>query len=96
MWSIQSHKVFNIEHHLFTPLTAPTMDAATFGLLHENPYFLDKMFMLMSRLNRMELSEEETCLFMALQLLYTGAVLLSFGFSPHFLWSFLIRDKRSD
>ncbi|ELT92706.1 hypothetical protein CAPTEDRAFT_187470 [Capitella teleta] len=48
------------------------MDVASSRLLHnDDGEYMDTLFRIMERMHKLELSEEETCLFMGIQLLFT-------------------------
>ena len=66
------HQCFNTEHRLFTPLVGPSMDMDDLLMLHESQEYLDTLFSVIGRLQRINLDIEETVLFGALEMLFTG------------------------
>lgn len=68
---VQCHRACNVKHMLYTDDNLHVQHGSVSKILHPDlPPLVMKQ--VLQRLHKLKLSTEETCLFMALQLLFTG------------------------
>lgn len=82
-WLVVTHKCFNVEHKLFTPLYTPTTSLEEMSKIHNNEY-LEQMFMIATRLKEMDLTLEETVTLASFNMLFPGTWLVLY--CPTLTW----------
>ena len=74
MFALLSHKAFNIEHGLVTFFWGETIDIERLSTL-QSVEFLDTMFSVSARIQKLDLSQTETIILSCIALFFTGMYL---------------------